>query len=251
MPSSYDWGMKTLAAILLVALSTAAVNAASPPVRLPPPTVPEILAMLEAGIGQTVILRMISDRGVPAVVTVPDLLVLRSAGAADPLLEALAGGPAEAVSGVLVPSTTGGLRTWVEIADHGERVLHVTNLDPDGRRIGGEISSAERRHLASGTIPVERRDAEADREEISTAPVVVNVYTRPAPDDDRAAYPGWIGAFPPAGRYPGLLYPHHRGGSPRPAATREEFFGRPRIIDTTPYRAATAAQRNRARVARN
>jgi hypothetical protein len=239
----------------ILALSAALMLPAAAATAAPrtPLSVQQIVTLLKAGIGQTVILRQVEATGTRLALGVPELLELKAAGAGDALLEALVfpispmevppDGPSPATG--TMPS---GIRVYREVNNRGEEVLHLTNLDALGRRIGGEIEVEER---TPPTPPDQAAPA-------PQAPVIVNIYPPAAPAEPPELIAGddWPPELTqPRGLYPGLLpgwprnvRPH---GPARAFGAHEEIFGRPPIINTAPYRSGNAAQRNRTSFRRN
>jgi hypothetical protein len=118
-----------------------------------------------------------------------------------------------------------------ETTADGEEILHVTNLDASGKRIGGEI-----RHAPETSAPPARDAAEyRGSPEAPSAPVIVNIYQPPPPvqggytegysspymyrDPYAANYPGGIlpGYYPRVYGYGGFRYGGYRGGCSWPA----------------------------------
>lgn len=241
--------MNGAAFVLFAGLSLGVASTSAGPVPAAEPvSVRQILALLKAGVGETVILRQIEATRSRPVLDVDALLQLKNAGASDAFLEALMPGPSEPAP--TEGTVSRGLRIFRQINEQGETVLHVTNLDESGRRIGGEVEHrpppglAAEPHFLSASRP-------AEEFEPAQAPVIINIY--PA-GQSAGLIPGDNGVPPSPyrfGRYPGLLLWPRLLRPPRPAAAQEMFFGRPRAIDTAPFRSATAAQRNRAHFKRN
>ena len=199
-----------------------------------PLTLDQIIALLEAKVGERVILRQIESTGTRLTMTVDTLLSLKAAGASDTLLEALQKEtapepvadskpkptvpvPAEAMEG-------GPFRVFLMEDDSGGRVVHITNLDENGRRIGGEIpedSRASRNVVARDEYespPSGRHEGSSGEPGAYSGgsgqqPVIVNVYNDSpgsAPANDGVAIIGGsepIGgdAFINTGIYPGYF----------------------------------------------
>ncbi len=219
-----------------------AAPAPAPADTLTPMTIDEVAALLEAGIGEPVVLRQVKATRTRLVLTVGALLRLKEAGASDAFIEALMPAdpdapeaapresdrpdPAEKSAARPGPEdvlTRGesSIRLFVMEDETGDRIVHITNLDENGRRIGGEIpddSRAERNVIAQGSPgaalppPPDPLPAPAPQ-----TPVVVNVYPPEPPERDSgfdAHHDDPFGAFIPTGVYPGFFnlpygrYPH-------------------------------------------
>ena len=147
------------------------------------------------------------------------------------------------------PVQKSGLRTYQTKNAQGEVILHVTNLDEAGVRIGGELPRS-----APPPAPVETR-CPYDHQDGATPPIIVNIYPASGADGGYEGYPE--GYTPSLDSYYGrgyVRYPlsyrpygtgHHRNTEPT------GLFGRPRAIDTRPYSRGTASQRNRAYFRKN
>ena len=140
------------------------------------------------------------------------------------------------------PVQKNGLRVYRERNAQGEEVLHVTNLDEFGRRIGGELEPSAEPSMTAGQCSQEQQTATAQ-------PIVINVYnnmTQPQPyaegsdqyAGDTSRYPGYGYARFPSAYWPSFHRNHHSINQPT------GLFGRPPIIDTRPFTRETAAQRN-------
>ena len=105
--------------------------ALTPPVLADSVRVADIERLLTGGVGESVILRHVERWGLEHDLGVMDLLRLVEAGASENLLEELLDG---------VYSTTGQV-TRAEMLP-GEAGLLLTNLDEEGRRIGGEVPNS-------------------------------------------------------------------------------------------------------------
>ncbi|HET6373624.1 MAG TPA: hypothetical protein VFG76_09975 [Candidatus Polarisedimenticolia bacterium] len=198
-------------------------------------TVDEIIALLKGGVGEKVILMKLASAQAPPILTVDALLALKSAGASDALLETLLQPPAspasvDAPDGKMVPTTRveePSFRIYQELNAAGETVLHITNLDASGRRLGGESPTATQANViqeppASRARAEERFDEYEDEAGDSPgaggreAPVIVNVYNEQPQGDPYAggpSYPPYQPALYPSGLYPG--YPGILGGYSR------------------------------------
>jgi hypothetical protein len=216
-------------------------------------TVDDTLALLKAGVSEKVILRQVAATGTRLALSVPQILKLKAAGASDALLAALMGPTTAPAAGGARPEGQS-IRVYREKNESGEEVLHVTNLDAAGRRIGGElddwIDSGSPHADTLASRPADRYAGDAA--ESRQAPVIVNVYP---PSMENSAGQSVI---MDGGVYAGRLYGGYAGGfgpPRRPACDKPGgallaepgLFSRPSAIDTRPYRANTAAQRNRIR----
>jgi hypothetical protein len=225
-----------------------------------PLTIDQVIALLEAKVGEKVILRQIESTGTRLTMTVDTLLSLKAAGASDALLEALqeettphAAAPEMKPVPKAAPAMDGTqgeypFRVFLMEDNSGGRVVHITNLDENGKRIGGELPEDDRasrnvvtRGEHASSPPAERREPPADDSEGYAAgyaeggngqqPVIVNVYNQaPASPGDGTALIGGsepIGgdAFINTGIYPGYfnygygysptVYPHGALVGPR------------------------------------
>ncbi len=280
---------------LCVLLAVSSIQAAPPTV-----TVDDIVALLKAQVGEKVILRQVAAAPTRLTLTVEALLRLKAAGAGDDLLEALQsrGGPSEEDHGAGPPPpgramagrAESSIRVYTQLNELGQPVVHMTNLDDSGRRIGGEVEHPAQVNLVQpsqntpGPAPEPVYEPEpfdsGYRDEESRGSVVVNVYPPESGGYGAASSRG----FYPLGSYPGGYYPgyavgyssayhqhssrcgHYDGGyviSPPgsyshflqyhhgPATNPEPYLlGRPRVITVAPYTYGTAAQRNRVHIRR-
>jgi hypothetical protein len=101
------------------------------PAGADPVGIGDLRLLVEGGVGESAILRHLERWGLERDLAAADLVALRQAGAAESLLEALAG-----ARGIGTP----GERS-VPLA--GGRGLLLTNLDDEGRRLGGEVGREE------------------------------------------------------------------------------------------------------------
>lgn len=259
------------AAALLLATSLA--GAAAPGM-----TVDDIVALLRAGVGERVILRQIETTGTEITLTVEMILKLKKAGATDDLLAALVDSPSAAPMAIdaadAAPSSRP-FRVYREKNEKGEEVLHITNLDESGRRMGGEAVDQPQPNVVQGPATASGdRAVEGERYD-NQPPVIVNIYPPepqgPAIDggyvDDGPSYSigsygGYLAGYLPgysrhcpyarsslgghmsaAGSYSRNLRYRHA----EPRGSDLGLFSQPRSFSTAPYRANTAAQRNRMR----
>lgn len=112
---------------LRTALLLLAGLAAAAPAQADPVGVDDLILLLEGGVGEKVILRHVQRWGLERDLEAADLVALRKAGATDDLLEDLAarmGGSEAGQRALPLPE--------------GRGVL-LTNLDEEGRRLGGEV----------------------------------------------------------------------------------------------------------------
>jgi hypothetical protein len=214
-------------------------------------TLENIVSLLKAGVGESVILRQVETTSTRLTLTVEGILQLKAAGASDHLLESLqasremppaqtAGASPAAETGISVPEGAP-FRILTLVNEKGERVLYLTNVDASGRRIGGELPERTPNLIQERGERDRRSDGDSsDR----VAPVIVNVYP-PEPaaaegepygdePDDQPAY-GY-------GRYPGYLpglygygYGYGRGSYHRHGPSCGRPFGY-----AGPYRSAFA-----------
>ena len=188
----------------------------------------DVVKMLEAKIGESIILRQVASSGVGFGVGVNEILALRKAGASDHLIESLMEWTTEAPAPAGKVEPAGGqeklpFRIFKETTPDGEEVLHVTNLDASGRRMGGELPPRESapRNRYEEQEPEGRESTYTvvgERGEPSP-PVVVNIYP-PAPPETPAYEPAYLSPYMyrdpydylyPRGRLPGY-YPGFYGG---------------------------------------
>jgi hypothetical protein len=182
--------MRTKAVLLLLTLSlvfpASNANAAARPVSLD-----DVLNLVNAKVGDSIIVRQAASAGCSFSVGVAEVLKLKEAGAGDALIESLMKiAPPDTTPGGSVAVEGGNrslpFRTYTETTSNGEKVLHVTNLDQAGRRIGGEVPPEEHvaynLHQAREPEPAREGDyGGAGNGAESGVPVVVNVYP-PAAD---------------------------------------------------------------------
>jgi len=194
-------------------------------------TLDDVASMLKAGVGESIILEQAGSAGISFTLGVPEILKLKEAGASDRLLESLmklARSPrtttAESAAGA--PSDSPAYRIYREKTSDGEEVLHVTNLDPSGRRMGGEVfdDGAVNRVDTSGPAFTgdsgpRQRDYEVIGDREPQPPVVVNVFPPDSgPPAGYVAESPYIYRDPYAYRYVGGILPGYRTwGYGRPA----------------------------------
>lgn len=204
--------MGAFTCVLILATAAPGSGAAVDPAAV---TLPDLISLLKAGVGESVILRQVSLAGTSVRIGVEEILELKDAGASDGLIEALMAAqlagdlsrgdrPAAAEARALSPDPSPApsaipslerespsFRIYTELTDDGEEILHVTNLDSSGRRMGGEP-------VSRGPVPVNqyrtRDEAPGDYDDATDAyepvriasdpeeRVVVNVYP-PAPQN--------------------------------------------------------------------
>lgn len=213
---------RILRASMLV--SAFAVAVASAALAGPAMSLDDVEALLRAGVGESVILRQLGDSPSLPPLQVGDLIRLKAAGASDALLEQLqtaaddgaerAAAPGEAAPAAVPDADESSFRIFTEVGENGEKVLHITNLDPSGRRIGGPAGS----EAPTGTNPYTPRDAEPYEEpawddgyERAQPPVVVNVFPPPQEAAPARAESPYIYRDPYAYRYPGGRLPGYYG----------------------------------------
>jgi len=214
------WFLRVLAPCALLAVSS--IQAAPPTV-----TVDDIVALLKAKVGEKVILRQVVAASTRLTLTVEALLRLKAAGAGDDLLEALQGldRSSEADDGA-EPSASGraaagraesSIRVYTRLNELGQPVVHMTNLDASGRRIGGEVEHPAQVNLVqpSQNSPAPEPVYEPEpfeagyRDEDSGSGVVVNVYPPESGgygiESPRGFYAlgSYLGGSYPGGYYPG------------------------------------------------
>ena len=262
-----------LAFILTIPLCLGA--AASAPLRID-----DVVALLKAGVGEKVILKQIEVTRTRLTMTVEAMLQLKAVGATDAFLEALMGAPADGgAPGPAAEAPAAGapsFRMYTEQTGDGETVLHITNLDANGRRIGGEVEAPSQRNVVQPPAPLPAEPVSYEYDDEPEPPVIVNVYP-PGPSDLASGYP--TGAY--VSPYAGGLYPgyggafygytpshhahgphcgHHVGPYYSPYAppgsyshfvqyhhsNRSHFTSIPSAINVAPYRYGNAAARNRA-----
>lgn len=213
--------------ILSLAFPASAVTAAARPVSLD-----DVLNLIKASVGDSIILRQAASAGCSFSVGVSEVLKLKEAGAGDALIESLmkiappdAGQEENAAAGGEGGSLP--FRIFTETTPNGQKVLHVTNLDQAGRRIGGEVPPEE--HVPYNLY--QSREPEPARESDygvvgnggeSAAPVVVNVYP-PSPAVESYVQDGYVSPFMyrdpydyqyPRGTLPGYYPGYFYGGYP-------------------------------------
>jgi hypothetical protein len=179
----------------------------------------DLREMLRAGFPEEVVLVLVEAEGAPSL-TPAQWLELRALGASDRLLLALlrapegetqeAPGPGAASS----ESDGGGeaalwYRAFYRDEPDGGRVFVLTNLDEDGRRLGGEVARpAPRNRVVSptrGGAAVEAEPGEEPARSREPEPLLVG----PAPAAAfLAEYAPAPAAFVPVGPYYGFFFPY-------------------------------------------
>ena len=244
--------LSLLACSGLLAAEKASPTQAAPAAKAAPLTIDQVIALLEAKVGEKVILRQIEATGTRLTMTVDTLLSLKGAGASDALLEALQEETSpwqeaqDAGAAAASESPAHGIvdgehpfRVFLMEDDAGGRVVHITNLDENGKRIGGELPEdhrASRNVMAPGEQPHPSYEPQASRDAgaygggSGTQPVIVNVYNNtPDQASDGTALIGGSepigGAYIQTGVYPGYfnygygysptIYPHGALVGPR------------------------------------
>ncbi len=207
-----------------LALTAVALAASTDPI-----TLDDIVALLKAGAGESLILKQVAVSSPAFTIGVQEVLRLKEAGASDSLIEALMreNGPARAAGPAAEGlDVSGSFRIFKEVSSEGREILHITNLDPSGRRLGGGYEAgpeaSPNRYESEGRGPSERPDSEASGEyavigERSEAgPVIVNVYppAPPAPGVFDGEYQSpYMYRDPYAYRYPRGRLPGYYPGS--------------------------------------
>ncbi len=216
---------------------------------VPALTVDDIIALLEAGVGESVILKQADLSGTRLILTVDMLIQLKKAGASDKLLEALVSPPADGSPGrdslpvpdeILQGDAGHAFRVFSEVDENGDAVVHVTNLDAMGKRIGGELERSSRPNIVQPseqpTRPEEstREDDYRSYDDGDRGQVVVNVYPQDSGSGGAAVEepydPGYYDRY---GRYAtayyGLGRPDHHFHTPT-CGHLYQYYGR-----YTPY----------------
>ncbi len=242
--------------MLLCALAAVSLAAAAEAATM---TVDDVVALLKAGVGEPLILAQAEASGSRMTLSVDEILRLKSAGATDTLIASLMQGP-EATPEEASP----GFRIYTEITGTGEKVIHITNLDASGRRIGGEVPDpAPRNVISSASSPGTSYDNDPGGPSPASSPTNVYVEVYPPEPEAPEAPPMALGGY--GGLYPGYLPGYIPGYS---VVGRHRGPGRSRLVGpswsaysppgswshferyhhrmTAPYRAGSAAARNRA-----
>jgi hypothetical protein len=220
-----------------------------------PISLDEIVALLRADVGETIIFRQLESESASLEIGVAEILILKEAGASDQLIELLmdTAGPEWS----MVPATEEGsnqeaedegesavsqvesLRMFKEKDDEGREYLHITNLDSSGRRLGGparhrretRVNEYDSSEDDRGNV---RREEDYDDYREEDPPVIVNVYP-PAPaetvaqhsHEDEARWPrSRYASRYPGGRLPGY-YGYNVRGVPSPPGSYSHFVSRP------------------------
>ncbi|MFQ5700904.1 MAG: hypothetical protein ACE5HU_03570 [Acidobacteriota bacterium] len=226
-----------IACAILVVVAAVQLAAGADLPAAAPLSVDDIITLLKANIGEGVILEELAATRTRIIPTVEALLELKAAGASDSLLEAILESGQDPTEGdtdeprEVVSSPQGAdpsahadgndvappFRIYTTVDENGDVIVHITNLDRSGRRIGGEIPETAARNVieprpdspASPRAAEELRGAGSDyrtTEANEESPVVVNVYP------PERSEPEHFGQGPSAfgsvggGIYPGL-YP--------------------------------------------
>jgi hypothetical protein len=171
-----------------------------------PATLDDVVALLKAGVGESIILKEMGSAGPKLDIGVREVLKLKEAGASDHLIESLMGEQppaaqpdADAAAG---SPRQASYRVFMEKGADGKEVLHVTNLDASGRRMGGEVAEkpdVPNRYDASGREDASGapgdggygRDYQVIGDPAPQPPVIVNVYP---PSQTGAGYGADYGA---------------------------------------------------------
>lgn len=220
------------ALVVALLVSSAASTAVSAPI-----TLDDIIALIEAGVGEKVIIKQIEMADNTLLPTVEALIQLKAAGASDDLLAALLDPPEPGTDGEpsaadekrseSVDPSDPQFRVYTELDGKGNPVLHITNLDASGRRLGGEVEQPSYPNILQPSPrspePSHDDDPYADYEgptpSASKEPgVVVNVYppeqTTPqvAEEYEDPYYRAHFHGFVP--EYLGYGYPSYGNGYP-------------------------------------
>lgn len=196
--------------------------------------------MVEAGVGDPIILKQVAASGPGFTVGIDEVLALKRAGASDDLIESLmslAGvepseGDDRPAADLLPPALDGqeeeSFRIFRERDEGGREVIHITNLDATGHRIGGPVAeelpaarnayvSRDVEHSSGGSGGYSGEDDEGWRDGLSRSgepapPVIIQIFQ---PDAEQVAITrndAGYGRAPYARGYlPG--YPSSRCGS--------------------------------------
>lgn len=201
----------SLLAISLLALAVPAAAATAPG----PLGLDQVVSLLKAGVGEPLILRQASDRGLAFAVGVDEVLALKKAGAGDSLISSLmdlaaaqdvTSADAKAESSTADPDEQLPFRIYTETDDQGHPVLHITNLDASGRRMGGPVRDeqpAPQNAYRSRGEPAAEPIAEEPAAAAPPPPVVVNVFN---PASEPVAVTGEVPVAAPV-VYPGGYLP--------------------------------------------
>jgi hypothetical protein len=193
-----------------------------------PLSLDQVVSLLEAGVGEPIILRQVSGSGASFTIGVEEILTLNRAGASDDLLATLDDltSPAEVPPEEAEETGEAGpgepsFRIFKEITDDGREVMHITNLDDSGRRMGKPV---EKNALAAINAYESRDDQgeyEASRAGAEPPPIIVNVFPPPAESGQEASPASGAGYRDPyharfvTGRLPGYYSPYYRMRYPR------------------------------------
>ncbi|HXI01693.1 MAG TPA: hypothetical protein VNI57_00815 [Candidatus Saccharimonadales bacterium] len=202
----------SLLAFSLLALAVPAAASAPGPLGLD-----QVVSLVKAGVGEPLILRQASDRGLAFDVGVDEVLALKHAGAGDSLINSLmdlAGATGASQAGAEVaPSTSDPgeqlpFRIYTDTDENGQPVLHITNLDASGKRMGGPVQdeqpAPENAYRSRGEPAAETADEEPASGAAAPPPqVVVNVFN---PASEPVASTGEVPVVYPGGYLPGYAY---------------------------------------------
>jgi hypothetical protein len=201
-----------------------------------PLTLDDVVSLVAAKVGDAIILRQAASSGLAFEVGVGEILKLKEAGAGDSLIEALMrlGPPPDAGAEPSLP-----FRIFKETTSDGQEVLHITNLDASGRRIGGEVLEdhraplnqyASREEEAAGASGRGQGYGDDDLDPGPAAPVVVNVYP---PQPEPVSEPGWSSPYVYRDPY-AHLYPRGRLPGYHPGYYGGHYYGRQRLVPSPP-----------------
>lgn len=200
-----------------------------------PLSLDDVVSLLNAKVGTSIILRQVSSSGITFTMGVHEILAMKNAGADDALIEALIGRSSQmrdAASSESADSSS--FRIYKETSEDGEEVLHITNLDEQGRRIGGEAQQPADYPNRYDTSAQAAARAERQQEYSvigeKQPPVVVNVYP-PGNEGYEGVEAAYVSPYQysdqyaylyPRGRLPGLYYGSYgcglRRGAPLPGS---------------------------------
>ena len=125
-------------ALALILLSTSI-----PPVRAETFDLPDLLLLVEGGVPEEALVRLVERWGLSRELSAADWVALKRAGAPDSLLASLAVTPtAESATGRALPLP-------------GGTGILLTNLDEEGRRIGGELPETAPANLIESVVAEE------------------------------------------------------------------------------------------------
>lgn len=137
----HSGAMRSFLAIALALIASPAMAAASPAPQ--PLELEDVVALIEAGVGADLLVRQASPAGLAFTLGVKEIVALKRAGAGDDLIGRLmdlaSAPPADVPAGH--EDSAGeepAFRVFPDQDTEGRPVLHITNLDASGRRMGGD-----------------------------------------------------------------------------------------------------------------